>query len=406
MTRGNRGTSGNGRRAGPKSGRDGDREALRQARAVLAAGPIEPYPDLGDLEAASVNVPGSQDTATLVCMAQLADSRAALGLLQYRSDGVSGTLAALLAWQSALEQMLTGAYPATALSEAQVRVADCLPDVRLVTGVLAILNMRDCQIAFSSAGAPLPGVYPHGAGTPLSQAQMRPYAVHVPGASLGENKLYLKEGDWFVAGTAGLRQHMRAGAGGGLVPSRWLGSSTASHLAARVHTVCRRRRAPAQDVAMLAVHVPAVSARTHLARQLGFGPGEPVTIGTLHYYEDVDQGAAGVLRAMDRLGYRDTSIRQMKMALAELLVNALEHGNRKDPGKRVVVGYDVDAERTKVSVMDEGKGFNPASIPDPTMEGNLLKDRGRGLFLVRHFTDELVYNAAGNRATVVKKFTV
>jgi anti-sigma regulatory factor (Ser/Thr protein kinase) len=59
-----------------------------------------------------------------------------------------------------------------------------------------------------------------------------------------------------------------------------------------------------------------------------------------------------------------------------------------------------------VSVLDEGEGFDPSRVPDPTAEENLGKDRGRGLFLVRNFVDEVRHNAKGNRVTIIKKFCV
>ncbi|MBD3243090.1 MAG: hypothetical protein GF331_21040, partial [Chitinivibrionales bacterium] len=158
------------------------------------------------------------------------------------------------------------------------------------------------------------------------------------------------------------------------------------------------------DVALVALRVPPQSSRNRLLRELGFDSDEPVHLTRIHYYEEMDRAAAGVLRSMDRQGFRDTAIRKMKIALAELLVNALEHGNRKDPAKRVVIGYTADANRVKVSVMDEGDGFNPSLIPDPTLEGNVIKDRGRGLFLARHFVDKVQFNAKGNRVTAVKYF--
>jgi anti-sigma regulatory factor (Ser/Thr protein kinase) len=56
-----------------------------------------------------------------------------------------------------------------------------------------------------------------------------------------------------------------------------------------------------------------------------------------------------------------------------------------------------------ISILDEGKGFNPKSIPDPTLPENLKKDCGRGLFIVRKYVDVLKFNAVGNRVTVIKK---
>jgi serine/threonine-protein kinase RsbW len=105
---------------------------------------------------------------------------------------------------------------------------------------------------------------------------------------------------------------------------------------------------------------------------------------------------------MDNQGYADDTIRKMKITLTELLVNALHHGNRKDPTKKVTVGHMVDKNRTVISVLDEGDGFDPAKVPDPTLPENLIKDSGRGLYIVRCYVDDLLFNTKGNRVTIIK----
>jgi serine/threonine-protein kinase RsbW len=107
---------------------------------------------------------------------------------------------------------------------------------------------------------------------------------------------------------------------------------------------------------------------------------------------------------MDNQGFADDAIRKMKITLTELLVNAIDHGNNKDCSKRVTVGHLIDKSRVVVSVMDEGEGFDPAAVPDPTLPENLVKDSGRGLFIVRCYVDSLSFNEKGNRITIVKAF--
>ena len=109
---------------------------------------------------------------------------------------------------------------------------------------------------------------------------------------------------------------------------------------------------------------------------------------------------------MDEFGYPDESIRKMKIALTELLANAIYHGNNKDHGRKVTIGHLVDKNAVKVSVMDEGAGFSIAAIPDPTLPENLEKDCGRGLFIVRSYIDKLEFNDRGNRVTIWKYHTL
>ena len=111
---------------------------------------------------------------------------------------------------------------------------------------------------------------------------------------------------------------------------------------------------------------------------------------------------SAILSVMDAYGYPDEPIRKMKMVLVELLANAIQHGNKKDPTREVTVGYAIDSRKLIVAIMDEGNGFRPEDVPDPTLPENLEKDSGRGIFIARNFVDSMEYNAIGNRVTITK----
>lgn len=78
------------------------------------------------------------------------------------------------------------------------------------------------------------------------------------------------------------------------------------------------------------------------------------------------------------------------VALTEALSNAILRGNGDDPGKHVHVRAEVDSERLIVEVADEGDGFDlDASLVDPTVPGNIDREDGRGLFLMRKLMDRV-----------------
>jgi serine/threonine-protein kinase RsbW len=116
----------------------------------------------------------------------------------------------------------------------------------------------------------------------------------------------------------------------------------------------------------------------------------------------MDRTTATVLTAMDITGYADETIRKMKIVLTELLVNSIVHGNGRDHTKKVVVGHVVDRKQVTVSILDEGAGFDPTTIPDPTLPENLEKPYGRGLYIVQHYVESLTFNETGNRVTIRK----
>lgn len=106
---------------------------------------------------------------------------------------------------------------------------------------------------------------------------------------------------------------------------------------------------------------------------------------------------------MRRFDFPDDDAFAVKLALEESLVNAVKHGNRYDPERKVHVCVDIDDERVKISIEDEGPGFNPECVPDPTAEENLTKPCGRGIMLMRAYMDDVYYDQGGRRVCLVKR---
>jgi len=100
--------------------------------------------------------------------------------------------------------------------------------------------------------------------------------------------------------------------------------------------------------------------------------------------------------------YSEHDIFSIKLALEEALVNAIKHGNQMDPDKRVVVVYCICPERFEVRITDEGQGFNPEDVPDPTAIENIERPCGRGLLLMRGFMTEVQYHGKGNSVSMAK----
>jgi len=89
------------------------------------------------------------------------------------------------------------------------------------------------------------------------------------------------------------------------------------------------------------------------------------------------------------------------IAVSEALMNAIVHGNRESEEKRVFVDIFSDETSLEVFIKDEGGGFDYASIPDPTTDENLMKDHGRGIYIMRELTDGCECDS-GNGGTTMK----
>ncbi|MBA4067295.1 MAG: ATP-binding protein [Isosphaera sp.] len=106
--------------------------------------------------------------------------------------------------------------------------------------------------------------------------------------------------------------------------------------------------------------------------------------------------------ALQASAYSEHDIFSIKLALEEALVNAIKHGNQMDPDKRVVVAYSVTPARFDIRITDEGDGFRPEDVPDPTAIENLERPCGRGLLLMRGFMTEVEYHGKGNVVRMAK----
>jgi serine/threonine-protein kinase RsbW len=103
-----------------------------------------------------------------------------------------------------------------------------------------------------------------------------------------------------------------------------------------------------------------------------------------------------------RTQFCDHDIFGIKLALEEALVNAIKHGNRADPSKKVRISYRVLPDLFDIHITDEGTGFDPCEVPDPTITENLERPCGRGLMLMRYYMSQVTFSASGNSVQMSK----
>ena len=109
-----------------------------------------------------------------------------------------------------------------------------------------------------------------------------------------------------------------------------------------------------------------------------------------------------ILEALARAEWAEHDVFAVHLATEEALVNAIKHGNRKDSAKTVEVVCHISKDRMQIRITDEGDGFDPAGVPDPTDEENLEIPSGRGLMLMRCYMTSVEFNARGNEVSMEK----
>lgn len=109
-----------------------------------------------------------------------------------------------------------------------------------------------------------------------------------------------------------------------------------------------------------------------------------------------------ILKYAAAQGFGEGALFGIHLAMDEALVNAVKHGNKCNPDKKVFVEFLLTPEKLDVSITDQGEGFVPEDLPDPRCNGNLYKVSGRGVLLIRAYMDVVEYNARGNCVHMIK----
>lgn len=105
---------------------------------------------------------------------------------------------------------------------------------------------------------------------------------------------------------------------------------------------------------------------------------------------------AAILAHAASCGFNDHEESAIVVALQEAMTNAVVHGNRFDPTKRVWIDFTANRAGLRIRITDEGDGFDPRQVADPTLAENKDRDSGRGVCFIRNLMTGVRYNEAGN----------
>lgn len=129
-----------------------------------------------------------------------------------------------------------------------------------------------------------------------------------------------------------------------------------------------------------------------------------IRIGSALEYLDLVQTLTDCIT--DFMGFDDDTAHWIGMSVRESVTNAIQHGNKLDPNKRVDIRFEVAPDHLDITVKDQGSGFQVDRLPNPLDPENLLKPSGRGIFYIRSFMDEVEFiphSQGGMEVHMVKK---
>jgi serine/threonine-protein kinase RsbW len=116
----------------------------------------------------------------------------------------------------------------------------------------------------------------------------------------------------------------------------------------------------------------------------------------------IKETSSGILKWLEPRKLDDSALFDIRLCAEEMIRNAITHGNNSDSSLKVMIGYWLEGDRLIIEVEDEGIGFDPGKVPDPTIEKNIMKGGGRGVFLVRKLMDKIEFNDKGNKVRLTK----
>jgi serine phosphatase RsbU (regulator of sigma subunit)/anti-sigma regulatory factor (Ser/Thr protein kinase) len=386
-------------------------EGLSVAQKVQAAMVPPSLPAMEGLEMASLYLPSSAVGGDLFDVIHLSEDLLALFMFDVAGQGVSAALISAMAKVFFGDQIRALRSPRLVMERVNEQMikntsADCH-----LTAVVAFLDLHDNKLTYCNAGHAYPILYKSNERALVPLASTGLFVGVMENGFYEEKSVYCNPGDWLFLFTDGIYRMFAAE--NELASRRLLEREIAERIdglspAEFIDGLWKRHQRgnqggePDDDIAAIALEFLTLSRTIQIKEKLGFERDDPVYLQFINYFEEMDRAVAVILSTMDSLGYPDESIRKMKIVLTELLANAIDHGNRKDHSKKVTIGHIVNRKKAIISIVDEGDGFDPKSVPDPTLPENVVKDCGRGLYIVNKYVDSVAFNSKGNRVTVTK----
>jgi len=117
-------------------------------------------------------------------------------------------------------------------------------------------------------------------------------------------------------------------------------------------------------------------------------------------FKEMQRVEALVDKVCSSIGVNEDFYGNVLIAVTEAVNNAIEHGNQKNDDLSVSVAVGDGSDEFCFSVVDQGKGFDFENLPDPTAPENILKENGRGIFLMRNLADDLVFEDNGRKVNI------
>jgi serine phosphatase RsbU (regulator of sigma subunit)/anti-sigma regulatory factor (Ser/Thr protein kinase) len=363
------------------------------------------FPELINVKSAAVYIPTGKVGGDLYDIIITPNQKIGVLIFDVSGHGIPAAMIGAMAKMLFMHYIEKTDSPAEVFREVNKQLCRFIKTEQYLTAFLGIIDPIVNSMVYSRAGHVPPIIFNHKTGTITKLDSKGFFIGHSALLNLAEywdQTVQLSAGDKILFYTDGLTEGCSAD--GKLYGSDRLrdifmknGSLDLQQLLDVIVMDQTRFRsgAPLRDDFTLLI--TEIGNSDYLLADSGFTKEDGPHILMVNGFNDIERVCAMVLREMDRNGFADKKIKQFKICIFEMLTNAIIHGNNSDTGKRVTILYKVNTTSSTISVIDEGDGFDYNNLPDPLSPENIMKDHGRGVFLIRNYLDYVEYNQRGNR---------
>lgn len=385
-------------------------DELEMAKSVQDSLMPRKLPDFTNIDVSSIYMPAAMVGGDFYDIINTQTRKIAILIFDVSGHGVAAALigaTAKMLFAHYIEKMES---PARIFHEVNSKLCGFLKTEHYLTAFLGIMDPIQSRMVYSRAGHVKPIVY-HTEKKEVSTLDARGFFIGHSAlediVKYNEETVLFEPEDKVVFYTDGLtegcnrsnelygkeRLIKRIKESGHLSPNDLLNEILEDQVRFREGTELR------DDFTMLCIQL---RDSEYIMRESGFTKEDmPDTIIIYEPYE-IEGVCATILRTMDRRGFTDKEINRIRVCFFEMVINSIDHGNKNNPNKKVIILYKITLDKVIISIIDEGEGFDYNCLPNPLDAENLLKESGRGLFIIRNYVDEVYFNKKGNRILVVK----
>lgn len=383
---------------------------LEIARTVQDGLMPKELPNIVSMDIASAYIPTGKVGGDLYDILITKDRKIALLIFDVSGHGVPAALIAAMAKMLFTYYLEKGGSPAQIFSEINLRLCKYIQTGHYITAFLGIIDPSSNTMTYSRAGHALPIVF-RNKTKEISYLHADSIFIGHPSlvniAKYNEESIELEWDDKLLLYTDGITESINPE--GEMYSLKHLteivrqtGDTDPNMFIKTIvedNERFRRGYDLEDDFTLLCIQF---GCRDEILKISGFSKNDSPGVVLINAHNEIEGICSILLKELDIKGYPSHHFFQAHLCIHELLSNAIRHGNKYNPDKRVIVLYKVTLEALSISVIDEGEGFDYNNLPDPLTEENLMKDHGRGLFLVKNYMDEVTFNKKGNRIKAIK----